>query len=117
MIMACRNKAKAEVCRESLERELNTHRLNLSIKLCDLSSLRSIERFVEEFRLTEDRLDVLICNAGLARSERKLSEDSLDFVIQSNYLGHFYLVNLLKDLLEKCRPSRIIHVSSDLHRG
>ena len=45
------------------------------------------------------------------------SSDGFNSVIQANYLGHFLLTNLLLNKLKECRPSRILNVSSDLHKG
>ena len=82
---------------------------------CDLSSLNSVRKFVEEFLNDEERLDILICNAGIGHSPIHLTEDQFDDVIQSNYLGHFLLTDLLREKLRQCQPSRIINVSSELH--
>ncbi|CAF4209101.1 unnamed protein product, partial [Rotaria magnacalcarata] len=84
---------------------------------CDLCSLNSVRAFVKMYNEEEDRLDILICNAGLGWSPPVLTKDGFNSVMQANYLGHFLLTNLLIDKLKKCRPSRIINVSSELHKG
>jgi NAD(P)-dependent dehydrogenase (short-subunit alcohol dehydrogenase family) len=84
---------------------------------CDLCSLDSVRNFAKLYNAEEDRLDVLICNAGLAWSSEIVTKDGFNSVIQANYLGHFLLTNLLLDKLKQCRPSRIINVSSGAHKG
>lgn len=84
---------------------------------CDLSSFNSIRNFVNSYKIKEKRLDILICNAGLGYSSNQMTEDGFNYVIQSNYLGHFLLTNLLLDKLKESKPSRILNVSSDLHQS
>lgn len=116
MILACRNVSKGREALANLLRETSCSSSNVRLLRLDLSSFRSIRAFVDEFVREESRLDVLICNAGLTRSKEKFSEDQFDFVLQSNYLGHFLLVELLREMLARSAPSRVIHLSSDLHR-
>ena len=84
---------------------------------CDLSSLNSIRNFANLYLKQEERLDILICNAGLGYSSTQTTEDGFDYVIQSNYLGHFLLTNLLLEKLKQSKPSRILNISSDLHQS
>jgi NAD(P)-dependent dehydrogenase (short-subunit alcohol dehydrogenase family) len=84
---------------------------------CDLCSFDSIRKFAKLYNTEEERLDVLICNANLIWPSDIVTKDGFSSVIQANYLGHFLLTNLLLDKLKKCRPSRIINVSSDAHKS
>ena len=68
---------------------------------------------------TEDRLDILINNAGLAlfgEQEKTLTEDGNELTLQSNHLGHFLLTNLLMDKMEEFPGSRIVNISSIAHQ-
>jgi NAD(P)-dependent dehydrogenase (short-subunit alcohol dehydrogenase family) len=62
----------------------------------DLASFASVRRFAEKINAEEERLDVLINNAGIAnRRKRELTEDKLELAMQTNHFGHFLLTNLL----------------------
>jgi len=77
-----------EIVRESGNCNVVVYELNLA-------SLKSVRKFADEILKNELRLDVLINNAGCAGIERKLTEDGLEYQMQSNYFGHFLLTNLL----------------------
>jgi NAD(P)-dependent dehydrogenase (short-subunit alcohol dehydrogenase family) len=84
---------------------------------CDLCSFDSIRNFSSLYNNQEERLDILICNAGLGYSSNEITQDGFNYVIQANYLGHFLLTNLLLNKLKESKPSRILNVSSDLHKS
>jgi NAD(P)-dependent dehydrogenase (short-subunit alcohol dehydrogenase family) len=96
--------------------ETECDKKNIRLMECDLSSFDSVRKFANLYNIEEDRIDVLICNAGLVYTSNIYSKDGLNYVMQANYLGHFLLTNLLLDKLKKCRPSRIINVSSVAHK-
>ena len=44
------------------------------------------------------------------------SKDDLEMTFAVNYLGHFYLTTLLRDVLVASKPARVVAVSSHAHR-
>ncbi|CAG0880162.1 unnamed protein product [Darwinula stevensoni] len=114
VILACRDMKKALVAANDIKAA--TGNMEVVPKYCDLSKLSSVREFVKEILKTEDRLDVLINNAGMAGlQERTLTEDNLEYTMAANHFGHFLLTTSLLDLLEKSAPSRIVVVSSAIH--
>ena len=81
----------------------------------DLSSLKSVKLFSEFFIASGLSLNILVCNGGVYEPQFKLTEDGLEKHFGINFLGHFYLVSLLIDVLLKSQPSRVVIVSSDSH--
>ncbi|ERE79059.1 WW domain-containing oxidoreductase [Cricetulus griseus] len=68
-------------------------------------------------KLVENRsLHVLVCNAGTFALPWTLTKDGLETTFQVNHLGHFYLVQLLQDVLCRSAPARVVVVSSESHR-
>ena len=85
----------------------------------DLVDLQSVRDFVAEFTEKHDRLDGLVCNAGLVTwgKEPKRTKDGLELTIAVSYFGHFLLTELLLDVLRASAPSRMVIVSSVVHAG
>ena len=68
---------------------------NVLVRQLDLDSLKSVRKFAADILKSESRLDVLINNAGCAPVKQVMTEDGLEHAMQTNYLGHFLLTNLL----------------------
>ena len=100
-----------------LRAETECEEKKICVMECNLCSFDSIRKFAKLYNMEEERLDVLICNANLIWTSNIVTKDGFNSIIQANYLGHFLLTNLLLDKLKKCRPSRIINVSSDAHKS
>ncbi|KAM7350184.1 retinol dehydrogenase 13-like [Cochliomyia hominivorax] len=111
--MACRNFDKCEKARQEII--TLTGNTNVFNRTLDLASLKSVREFAAKFLQEEKRLDILINNAGIMSTPRKLTEDGWEQQFAVNHLGHFLLTNLLLDLLKSSAPSRIIVVSSIVH--
>ncbi|KAI8128602.1 hypothetical protein FF38_09969 [Lucilia cuprina] len=111
--MACRDMNKCEEAREEIV--LESRNKYVYCRECDLASMESIRKFAENFKKEQDRLDILINNAGVMRCPRSLTKDGFEMQLGVNHMGHFLLTNLLLDLLKKSSPSRIVVLSSLAH--
>ncbi|MEJ2103859.1 MAG: SDR family oxidoreductase [Ignavibacteriaceae bacterium] len=113
--MACRSLDSANKAREEIIKETKNEKV--FVLELDLASVDSINKFVKEFKKKEDRLDILINNAGITSRAKKLNDAGVEMTFAINVLGHHYLTKLLIDVLEKSSPSRIINVASEYAGG
>ena len=115
VIMACRNLNQAEAAMKEIVQ--NTGNKSVVVTHLDLASLKSVRAFAEDVK-NEARLDILINNAGIFNLPAfSKIEDGFEMTMGVNHFGHFLLTNLLLDLLKQSAPSRVVVVSSVLHRG
>lgn len=114
IVMAVRDFERGRAAREEIVREADNE--DVSVMICDLSSKESIGRFAEAYETKYDRLDVLINNAGAVFGKRQNNVDGFEATFAVNYLGPFLLTHEMTALLRKSAPSRIVNVSSGMHR-
>jgi NAD(P)-dependent dehydrogenase (short-subunit alcohol dehydrogenase family) len=119
VILACRDRAKAEAARQRILTEVPAAQLEVAI--LDLASLTSVRAAAQSFLATNRRLDLLINNAGvMALPQRRVTPDGFELQLGTNHFGHFALTGLLLPSVLKpstAAPARIITVSSIAHRG
>ncbi|XP_026932311.2 WW domain-containing oxidoreductase [Acinonyx jubatus] len=114
VILACRNMTRAN---EAVSRILGEwHKAKVEAMTLDLALLRSVQHFAQAFKAKNVSLHVLVCNAGAFALPWSLTKDGLETTFQVNHLGHFYLVQLLQDVLCRSAPARVVVVSSESHR-
>jgi NAD(P)-dependent dehydrogenase (short-subunit alcohol dehydrogenase family) len=82
----------------------------------DLSRPEQVRGLVASVRDRSDRLDVLVNNAGVISMRRRLTADGLEVTFATNHLGPFLLTCLLRGLLERSAPARVVTVASAAHR-
>jgi len=82
----------------------------------NLASLESISHFAQNFQAKFQKLDILINNAGVICSQRKFSADGIELTFAINYISHVYLSLKLIELLKTSKPSRVIVLSSVVHK-
>ncbi|XP_061562006.1 retinol dehydrogenase 13-like isoform X1 [Phycodurus eques] len=113
IIMGCRDMEKCEAA----AKEIRGSTLNPHVYAChlDLASMKSIREFAERIKKKEQRVDVLINNAGVMKCPAWKTEDGFDMQFGVNHLGHFLLTNLLLDRLKESAPSRVINLASLAH--
>ncbi len=115
VIMVCRNQEKGAHAKAEIIQ--TTDNENIELLICDLASLKDVKRFTDEFLQTHANLHVLINNAGVFHMKRTTTCDGYESTFAVNYLAHYYLTELLLPLLKKSSPSRIINLSSNIHRS
>ncbi|XP_017769167.1 PREDICTED: retinol dehydrogenase 12-like isoform X2 [Nicrophorus vespilloides] len=78
----------------------------------DLSSLKSVRKFSKILHNIEEKIDILINNAGACGFNGQFTNDELQKTMQINHLGGFLLIHLVLDMLKKAEKARIVSVSS-----
>ncbi len=113
--MACRDLKSANDTRVEIVRETGNE--NLFVRELDLSSPQSIKKFIDSFNKGENKLDVLINNAGIWSDKKLISRFGVEMTFTVNVVGHQFLTKLLVDKLINSAPSRIINVASHFAGG
>jgi NAD(P)-dependent dehydrogenase (short-subunit alcohol dehydrogenase family) len=81
----------------------------------DLTSLAQVRQFAEAFGAANDRLHLLINNAGVMATPFEHTREGFELQFGTNHLGHFLLTCLLVPTLLREPPSRIVNLSSGGH--
>jgi retinol dehydrogenase-14 len=115
VVMVGRDRSRGEAA--LVEIKEGSANASVDLMLADLSSQEDIRRLADEFKEAYPRLDVLVNNAGVYRSERVTTADGLEMTFAINHLAHFLLTNLLLDVLKASAPSRIVNVASGEQRN
>jgi retinol dehydrogenase-12 len=87
---------------------------------CDLADLSSVQATAREFTSKEDRLDLLILNAGVMSLPAGTTANGYEIQFGTNHMGHALLTKLLiPTLLETAKDSgadvRVVSLSSIGH--
>jgi len=111
VVMAVRSVAKGETAIAEIRRELPAAKL--SIRVLDLSSLKSVAALGDELAAEGRPIDILINNAGvMTPPQRQETYDGFELQFGINHLGHFALTGHLLPLLRAAKSARVVTVSS-----
>ncbi len=114
VVMGCRSMDKAKRAAESIASEGGRGRAEpWSL---DLASLASIQEFAERFESEHDALHALCNNAGVMALPYTKTADGFEIQLGTNHLGHYALTGRLLPLLLATDDSRVVTVSSLMHR-
>jgi NAD(P)-dependent dehydrogenase (short-subunit alcohol dehydrogenase family) len=86
------------------------------VLLADLSAQKQIRALADNYAREHGRLHLLVNNAGIIMGKRVLTEDGIEMTFAVDYLAYFLLTNLLLDALKKGAPSRIVNLTTSLHK-
>ena len=117
ILMLCRNEEKTQPIMDEIKQESANE--NISFYKLDLSSLKSVQECAKTMKEREEKIDILINNAGVMACPKATTEDGYDMQLQTNHLGHFLLTELLMPLIKTSAAGgfhpRIIILSSSAH--
>jgi NAD(P)-dependent dehydrogenase (short-subunit alcohol dehydrogenase family) len=115
VLMACRDAGRGAEARAALVRQVPAAAVD--VVALDLADLDAVARLARQVAGRADGLDLLVNNAGvMAVPRRQVTAQGFELQFGTNHLGHFALtMRLLPALLQ--RPgSRVVTVSSIVHR-
>lgn len=84
---------------------------SVRLAVCDLASLTSMRGFLEEFRGSHGKLDILYNNAAVMKSTRTVTEDGFELMFQVNYLAPCMLMTGLLDLLKQGSSPIVLNIA------
>ncbi len=112
--LICRNRELGQQAADEIKAA--TGRDGVDLLLADLASLESVRAVAAEILERYERIDLLVNNAGVVNTSRRMTEDGFEEVFAVNHLAHFLLTNLLLERITKSAPARIVNVASGAHK-
>ncbi len=111
IVLAGRNPSKGANAVGRIVRQVSAAKVRF--EHLDLADLESVAAFAARLQGCQDRLDLLINNAGvMVPPKRQVTKDGFELQLGTNYLGHFALTAYLMPLLRKGDGARVISLSS-----
>ncbi|XP_056647301.1 retinol dehydrogenase 12-like [Diorhabda sublineata] len=118
VILACRDLAKAADAIDDIKKQCEDKENlgQLEAVHLDLQSLTSVKACAKQLLQSEEKINILVNNAGIMMSPYMLTEDGYELQFATNYLGHFLFTLSLMPKLIRSTPARIVNVSSEAHK-
>jgi NAD(P)-dependent dehydrogenase (short-subunit alcohol dehydrogenase family) len=115
--LASRTASKGQEAVKSLKDSLTNPSLDIFYVPLDLASFQSIRSAADTVKSSTDRLDILICNAGVMALPPGKTDQGHEIQFGTNHVGHHLLTKLLLPTLEKTAALpgsdvRVITISS-----
>jgi len=110
LILVGRSESRLQAVRDALVARTGEDRYHLVV--ADMSILANVRAAVDQITASEERIDVLVDNAGAIYPQRRLTEDGLEATFATMVAGPFVLIDGLLPLLEASGDGRVISVVS-----
>jgi NAD(P)-dependent dehydrogenase (short-subunit alcohol dehydrogenase family) len=114
VVLACRDPERGTAAAAAIRAEVPD--ANISLQRLDLADLASVREFADVLGKEHDGLDLLVNNAGIMAPPRRETADGFEAQFGTNHLGHFALTGRLYEMLTARPESRVVTVSSGLHK-
>ncbi|KAJ6485757.1 oxidoreductase [Mycena sanguinolenta] len=89
----------------------------LTFLKCDMGSLRSVAEAARKIASETDRLDILMCNAGIWTLPPALTEDGYELLFGTNHLAHALFIKVLLPTLLRTPDARVVSMTSMAYRN
>jgi NAD(P)-dependent dehydrogenase (short-subunit alcohol dehydrogenase family) len=113
--LLCRSEERGAQARDRIAAA--TGNADLHVVYCDHANLDTVRAAAAQLQERFAALHVLVNNAGLMLSQRRITVDGLEETFQVNHLSAFLLTDLLRARLVASAPARVVTVSSAAHRA
>ena len=114
VVMACRDRNKAEIAAVGIEKDVPKGRLQtLEYDQADLDSIKAAAAALRN----EPRIDGLINNAGVMIPPRTETRQGFELQFGVNHLGAFAFTSLLLPKLAETAGSRVVVTGSNAHKA
>jgi NAD(P)-dependent dehydrogenase (short-subunit alcohol dehydrogenase family) len=114
VVMGCRDAARGADARLRIVESTGNRAVEIAV--FDQSSQAQVRAFAERFARENDRLDVLVNNAGTWLARREETDEGIERTWATNVLGYFLLTESLRPLLARSAEARVVNVASELAR-
>ena len=81
----------------------------------DLSEVQSVTNTIKKIKKIKN-IDFLINNAGVINLEKETNTNDIEKTFMTNYLSHFFITNSLKKNILEYKRSKIVNISSVVHK-
>ncbi len=108
VVLACRSEVRGEAALETIRERTGNRRV--SLERLDVSSLTDVRAFAA--RQSNERVDILVHNAGILPSERIETPDGFEASFATHVVGPHLLTRLLEPGLDRSDDARVVWVSS-----
>ncbi len=105
-----------EKSRKVCQKISNRYGVQCTYRVADFSKLADVHVVAKELASLDCNIDVLIHNAGVYNTQKRITADNLEMVFQTNYLSTFILNYQLKEKFINQKSGRILFVNSEAHR-
>ncbi len=115
VVMACRSQVRAEEARKAIIEMIPN--ADIDILIFDQASFSSIEKFASELANKYSSIDGFVFNAGIFHPKKDaMTKDGYPLTMGTNYLGTFYLFELLRPYFEQMEHISVVCVGSLANR-
>lgn len=113
LVLVCRNLHKADTVKAEIERD---YQVGVDLIIADFSDLAQVREAGETILRKYPRIDILINNAGMHMTRRRLTPGGFEMAFCVNHLASFLLTRMLLERVCESAPARILQINSQGHR-